>query len=152
MLQASRDTLPGPSRKATCKSWADHTPEHPPRPRVPEKSPEKKAPDLTLTFTGCAAWTSWVNTQLYHSRDRSKVPPGQWRGPCHGSRGLGPPRLAGTIKETLHGKNLAGTVTQSAGFIECGSTSPSQDLSCGPAAKTLSSQCRGLRFDPWSGN
>ena len=29
---------------------------------------------------------------------------------------------------------------------------PSQDFPCGPAAKTLSSQCRGLRVDPWSGN
>ena len=123
MLQVSRDTRPGPSRKATCKRGADYTPEHLPRPRVPETSP-KKAPDLTLPFTGCAAWTSWVNTQWCHSRDRSKVPLGQWSGPCHGSQGLGAHGLAGTINETLHGKNRAGTVTQSAGFIKCGSTSP----------------------------
>ena len=26
------------------------------------------------------------------------------------------------------------------------------DFPGGPVAKTLRSQCRGLRFDPWSGN
>lgn len=25
-------------------------------------------------------------------------------------------------------------------------------FTCGPVAKTLSCQCGGLRFDPWSGN
>ena len=79
---------------------------------------------IMLNRMRCWAWTSWVNTQWCHSRDRSKVPLGQWSGPCHGSQGLGAHGLAGTINETLHGKNRAGTVTQSAGFIKCGSTSP----------------------------
>ena len=32
------------------------------------------------------------------------------------------------------------------------STSISWDFPCSPVAKTVHSQCRGLRFNPWSGN